>query len=140
MSSTLPKERIQALKKLINNYNYNYYVIDDPIIPDSEYDRLMRELQDLEENYPELITLDSPTQRVGAEPIKFLGEIRHEIPMLSLNNAFHEGELADFHRRVKARLGIERVDYAAEPKLDGLAVSLLYQGGCSCRVRPGAMV
>ncbi|KFI22661.1 NAD-dependent DNA ligase LigA [Nitrosococcus oceani] len=123
------KERIQALKELINNYNYAYYVINNPLIPDSEYDRLIRELQALEENYPELITLDSPTQRVGAKPVKFLGEIKHEIPMLSLNNAFHEGELADFHRRVKTRLGIERVDYAAEPKLDGLAVSLLYQDG-----------
>ncbi|ABA58165.1 DNA ligase (NAD+) [Nitrosococcus oceani ATCC 19707] len=123
------KERIQALKELINNYDYAYYVVNNPLVPDSEYDRLIRELQALEENYPELITLDSPTQRVGAKPVKSLGEIKHEIPMLSLNNAFHEGELADFHRRVKTRLGIERVDYAAEPKLDGLAVSLLYQDG-----------
>ncbi|ADJ28343.1 NAD-dependent DNA ligase LigA [Nitrosococcus watsonii] len=123
------KDRIQALKELINNYDYAYYVMDNPLIPDSEYDRLIRELRVLEENYPELITLDSPTQRVGAKPIKFLGEVKHEVPMLSLNNAFHEGELVDFHRRVKARLGIERVDYAAEPKLDGLAVSLLYQDG-----------
>ncbi|QBQ55850.1 NAD-dependent DNA ligase LigA [Nitrosococcus wardiae] len=127
--STQARERIETLRKLINDYNYNYYVIDNPIVPDSEYDRLMRELQNLEAQYPELVVPDSPTQRVGAEPLEALGEVKHEIPMLSLNNAFSEEELADFHRRVKERLGMEQVEYAAEPKLDGLAVSLLYQEG-----------
>jgi DNA ligase (NAD+) len=120
---------VQALRALINEYNYAYYVVDNPRVPDAEYDRLMRELQSLELKYPELITPDSPTQRVGSEPLKILGEVKHIIPMLSLGNAFSEGELADFDRRVRGRLDIEQVSYAAEPKLDGLAVSLLYQDG-----------
>jgi DNA ligase (NAD+) len=123
------QERIRTLRKLIDNYNYSYYVLDNPEIPDAEYDRLMRELQDLEARYPELITPDSPSQRVGTKPLAALGEVKHEIPMLSLNNAFSEAELADFDRRVQERLGGGPVEYAAEPKLDGLAVSLLYQDG-----------
>lgn len=127
------KERIEELRKLINNYNHAYYVLDNPIVPDAEYDRLMRELQALEEQHPDLVVADSPTQRVGAEPLKALGEVKHEVPMLSLNNAFSEAELTDFHRRVGERLGSEQIEYAAEPKLDGLAVSLLYQEGVLVR-------
>ncbi|MGR6034446.1 MAG: NAD-dependent DNA ligase LigA [Candidatus Nitrosoglobus sp.] len=123
------RQRVQALHTLIDEYNYAYYVLDSPRIPDVEYDRLMRELQSLELKYPELITRESPTQRVGSEPLKILGEVKHIIPMLSLANAFSEGELADFDRRVRERLDVEQVSYAAEPKLDGLAVSLLYQDG-----------
>jgi len=121
--------RAAELRELINHHNYLYYVLDAPEIPDAEYDRLLRELQELERKYPELVTPDSPTQRVGAEPVKAFGEVRHEVPMLSLDNAFSDEELAEFDRRVRERLGVEKVEYAAEPKLDGLAVSLLYEEG-----------
>lgn len=123
------QKQVRVLRELINNYNYCYYVIDNTKVPDSEYDRLMRDLEALEAQYPELVTPDSPSQRVGAEPLAALGKVTHEIPMLSLNNAFSEVELADFDRRVKERLGTDPVEYAAELKLDGLAVSLLYQEG-----------
>jgi len=127
------KQRIEALRREIEYHNYRYYVLDEPEIPDAEYDRLMRELQALEAEHPELITPDSPTQRVGAKPTKEFAPVRHEIPMLSLNNAFSEEEVRAFDRRVRERLGLERVDYTAEPKLDGLAVSLLYEQGVLVR-------
>ena len=123
-------QRAEQLREQINYHNYRYYVLDDPEIPDAEYDRLLRELQALEAEHPELVTPDSPTQRVGAEPLKAFGEVRHEIPMLSLANAFSDEELEDFDRRVRERLGRDTaVSYAAEPKLDGLAISLLYENG-----------
>ena len=118
-----------SLREQINHHNYRYYVLDDPEVPDAEYDRLLRELQRLESKYPELVVPDSPTRRVGAEPLKAFGEIVHAVPMLSLDNAFDNDELADFDRRVRERLGIDEVDYTAEPKLDGLAVSLRYEDG-----------
>lgn len=127
------QKQVEALRELINNYNYYYYVVDNPEVPDHEYDRLMRDLEALEAQYPELVTPDSPSQRVGAEPLAALGRIEHEIPMLSLSNAFGEVELADFDRRVKERLDTDPVEYAAELKLDGLAVSLLYQEGILVR-------
>ncbi len=108
-------------------------MLDDPEIPDAEYDRLLRELQALEAEHPELITPDSPTQRVGAQPLAAFGEVRHEVPMLSLDNAFDDDELTDFDRRARERLKVERIDYTAEPKLDGLAVSLLYENGVLVR-------
>ncbi len=124
------RQRIEALRKLINYHNYRYYVLDDPEIPDSEYDRLMRELERLEAVHPELITPDSPTQRVGAEPLKEFGEVRHKVPMLSLANAFSDEELREFDARVRKLLGTKGpVAYAAEPKLDGLAISLRYEKG-----------
>ena len=124
------QKRVEELRQQINYHNYRYYVLDDPEIPDSEYDRLMRELQELEAKYPELITPDSPTQRVGAEPLKEFGEVRHKVPMLSLANAFSDEELREFDARVRKLLGTEKpIDYAAEPKLDGLAVSLRYEAG-----------
>ncbi|MFQ5488610.1 MAG: NAD-dependent DNA ligase LigA, partial [Gammaproteobacteria bacterium] len=129
---TAPPEivrRVQQLREEINAHNYYYYVLDAPVIPDAEYDRLMRELQDLERRYPELVTPDSPTQRVGAAPLEAFGTVRHEIPMLSLDNAFSDEDVLDFHRRVTERLEVKHVDYAAEPKLDGLAVSLRYEEG-----------
>jgi len=126
-------ERVQTLREEIQHHNYLYYVLDAPEIPDAEYDRLLRELQKLEEQHPELITPDSPTQRVGAEPLKQFAEVRHEIPMLSLANAFEEQEVLDFDRRARERLDVERIDYTAEPKLDGLAVSLLYEDGVLTR-------
>jgi DNA ligase (NAD+) len=129
---TLPQDirrRCAELREAIDHHSYRYYVLDSPEIPDAEYDRLMRELQDLEARYPELVTPDSPTQRVGAGPLPEFGEVVHEVPMLSLGNAFSEQEVLDFDRRVRERLGVDEVEYAAETKLDGLAVSLLYEDG-----------
>jgi len=128
-----PEQRAKTLREQIRHHNYCYYVLDAPEIPDAEYDRLLRELQELEQKHPELITADSPTQRVGAEPLTAFGEVRHEVPMLSLDNAFSDEELGEFDRRVRERLGVTTVDYTAEPKLDGLAVSLLYEDGILVR-------
>ncbi len=125
-------ERAAWLRQELDRHNYQYYVLDDPLIPDSEYDRLLRELQVLEAEYPELIRPDSPTQRVGAKPLDAFGEVRHKLPMLSLDNAFDETEMREFERRVRERLKLpagEEVRYAAEPKLDGLAVNLRYEQG-----------
>ena len=123
------KERIRRLRDEIDRHNYQYYVLDEPLIPDAEYDRLLRELQALEQDHPGLVTPDSPTQRVGAEPLEAFGTVRHEVPMLSLENAFGEQDVLDFDRRVRERLGVEAVEYNAEPKLDGLAVTLRYEQG-----------
>jgi DNA ligase (NAD+) len=126
------RKRVGSLRDQIRHHNHQYHVLDQPEVPDAEYDRLVRELEDLETEYPELVTPDSPTQRVGAEPIKAFGTVKHELPMLSLDNAFSEDALREFHRRVTARLKIEKatdLSYSAEPKLDGAAVSLLYENG-----------
>ncbi len=122
-------ERSRELRELINHHNYRYYVLDDPEIPDAAYDRLLRELEDLENAFPGLVTPESPTQRVGAEPLAAFGEVAHGAPMLSLGNAFSEKEVREFDRRVRERLEVAEVEYAAETKLDGLAVSLLYEDG-----------
>ncbi|HEB55448.1 MAG TPA: NAD-dependent DNA ligase LigA [Gammaproteobacteria bacterium] len=122
-------KRIAQLRDEINYHNYRYYILDDPEITDSEYDRLLRELQDLEQQYPDLITPDSPTQRVGATPLESFAEVKHRIPMLSLNNAFSDEEVLDFDRRARERLAVEVIEYAVEPKLDGLAISLRYEEG-----------
>jgi DNA ligase (NAD+) len=123
------RRRAAELREAVEYHNYRYYVLDAPEIPDAEFDRLFRELQALEARYPELVTPDSPTQRVGGAPIEGFGEVVHEVPMLSLANAFSDDEVRDFDRRVRERLGIDRLGYAAEPKVDGLAVSLVYEGG-----------
>ena len=123
------RDRIAQLRDDINHHNYRYYILDDPEITDSEYDRLLRELQDLEQHYPDLITPDSPTQRVGAAPLESFSEVKHRIPMLSLGNAFNNEEVLDFDRRARERLDVEVIDYAVEPKLDGLAISLRYENG-----------
>jgi len=126
------RKKSDSLREKIRHHNHQYHVLDEPEVPDAEYDRLMRELQELEFDYPTLITADSPTQRVGAQPVKTFGTVEHQLPMLSLDNVFGEEELRDFHRRVTDRLKIDiasDVEYAAEPKLDGAAVSLLYQDG-----------
>ncbi len=120
---------ISLLREELNTHNHKYYVLDDPSIPDSEYDRLFRELQSLEEQHPELITPESPTQRVGSVPASHFDKITHEIPMLSLGNAFSDQELEDFDRRVREKLVVDEVEYAVEPKLDGLAVTLMYEHG-----------
>ena len=129
-------KEVESLRDQIRHHNYRYHVLDDPEIPDAEYDRLVRALQALEADYPELVTPDSPTQRVGDQPIAAFGTVEHRLPMLSLDNAFSEDELRDFHRRVVDRLDLEDGDslgYAAEPKLDGAAVSLLYVDGVLAR-------
>ncbi len=122
-------QRVADLRDNIDYHNYRYYALDDPVVPDAEYDRLLRELERLENQYPELITPQSPTQRVGAAPVEGFGEIVHTVPMLSLANAFEEQELVDFDRRVRERLEVEQVEYSAETKLDGLAASIRYEQG-----------
>lgn len=125
-----PEQKIQKLREQLNFHNYRYYVLDDPEVPDAEYDRLLRELEKLEAEHPELVTEDSPTQRVGARPLTAFDEVRHEIPMLSLGNCFSEEELEAFIKRISDRLGSnELIEFTVEPKLDGLAVSLRYEDG-----------
>ncbi|MEJ2451559.1 MAG: NAD-dependent DNA ligase LigA [Gammaproteobacteria bacterium] len=126
-------QRAARLREDINHHNYLYYVLDAPEIPDSEYDRLLRELQSLEQAHPELIVPESPTQRVGATPLSEFAEVKHRVPMLSLNNAFDEDEVQGFDRRARERLQVEQISYTAEPKLDGLAISLLYEQGVLVR-------
>src|SRR5699024_10940050 len=120
---------MKTLIEKLNQYAHEYYVLDAPTIPDAEYDRLFHELLQLEEQFPELTDEHSPTKRVGAEPLANFEKVEHEVPMLSLGNAFDEGELRDFHRRVTAGLNKENVTYVCELKIDGLAVSLLYEDG-----------
>ena len=122
--------KINNLRSELNDHNYRYYVLDDPVISDAEYDRLLRELQSLEDSHPDLIADDSPTQRVGAPPLDGFGNIRHRIPMQSLANAMDTEEILAFHDRLIRRLGKEQaIEYIAEPKLDGLAVELVYEKG-----------
>jgi DNA ligase (NAD+) len=126
--------RACELREQLHYHNYRYYVLDDPEIPDAEYDRLLRELQELEAAQPDLRTADSPTQRVGAPPLQKFGTGRHVVPMLSLENAFDAEEMRAFDRRVRDRLGeAGPIDYCAEPKMDGLAVSLLFEDGVFVR-------
>lgn len=126
--------RVEQLRQAINEHNYRYYVLDDPQVPDAEYDRLFRELQALEASHPELVTDDSPTRRVGANAETSFEEVVHRIPMLSLDNAFSDEELQDFDRRIRDRLKTDdQIEYVCEPKLDGLAVSLHYESGILTR-------
>jgi len=123
------ESRVKALRAEIDRHNYSYYVLDEPTVPDAEYDRLMRELQALEDSHPELRSPDSPTQRVGGQPLDGFDEVRHRTPMLSLANAFSEDEIRAFHERVIRGLESDHADYVAEPKLDGVAISLRYENG-----------
>jgi DNA ligase (NAD+) len=126
--------RAAALREAIDRANYEYYVLDAPTLPDAEYDRMFRELQELERQHPALATPDSPTMRVGAAPVIEFAQVAHATPMLSLGNAFEEAEVEAFDRRVRDGLGAHGdVDYAVEPKFDGLAVSLTYEGGIFAR-------
>lgn len=137
-SAQTAAERIAELRSEIDAHNYRYYVLDEPSVPDAEYDRLFNALKTLEAEHPELVSPDSPTQRVGGAALAAFGQVRHEIPMLSLGNAFDEQDLIDFDRRAREGLdlpagdlfgdGVE-LEYSCEPKLDGLAVSLLYENG-----------
>jgi DNA ligase (NAD+) len=126
--------RAAELRELINGHDYRYYVLDEPAIPDAEYDRLMNELRAIEARHPELVTPDSPTQRVAGAASPAFAEVRHALPMLSLNNGFTEEDLRDFDRKVRERLETEGpIDYSATPKLDGLAISVLYRDGLLAR-------
>ncbi|UCB52954.1 MAG: NAD-dependent DNA ligase LigA, partial [Candidatus Zixiibacteriota bacterium] len=124
-------QKIKSLREQINYHNHLYYVLDSPEISDAEYDRLFDQLMDLEKKYPELVTPDSPTQRVGAPPLEKFKTVRHSLPMLSLNKSSTEEEFLDFHRRVLelSEVAEERIKYTVEPKFDGLAVELVYRKG-----------
>lgn len=128
MDLQLAEKKVKDLHNLLNQYNYEYHVLDQPSVPDAEYDRLMRELIELEEQFPELKTEDSPTQRVGGEILDMFEKVEHQSQMLSLGNAFNEQDLRDFDRRVRQGAG-ENVSYVCELKIDGLAVSLRYEDG-----------
>ena len=122
-------KRVKELRAELDQHNYNYYALDQPLIADAEYDRLFRELQELEEQNPQLVTADSPTQRVGTQALAEFAQVTHRTPMLSLNNAFADDEIAAFDKRVRETLDAAEVEYAAEPKFDGLAISLTYADG-----------
>ena len=121
--------KVENLRKQLNDYAYHYYVLDEPIISDPQYDKLYKDLVDLEKQYPDLITTDSPTQRVGDKPLGGFDQIKHELPMLSLGNVFSAQELIDFDNRLIDLAEISTIEYCAEPKLDGLAVSIVYVNG-----------
>ena len=125
-----PRQRAAELRREINHHNHLYYVLDNPTISDAQFDKLLRELQEIEADHPELITPDSPTQRVGAAPLKEFGEVRHAIPMISMDNAFSDKEVAEWDQRVRKGLATRNeVIYTAEPKYDGTSVSLRYEKG-----------
>ena len=121
--------RAAKLRQQLEDASYRYHVLDEPTIPDADYDRLLRELDEVEAAHPELLTPDSPTQRVGSAPSAKFAEVRHAIPMLSLGNAFSESEVHDFVRRIGEKLERQVLEFSAEPKLDGLAISLRYEDG-----------
>ncbi|HEY5558651.1 MAG TPA: NAD-dependent DNA ligase LigA [Steroidobacteraceae bacterium] len=124
------RQRVLRLRAEIEHHNYRYHVLDDPEVPDAEYDRMMAQLRALEQQHPELIVPDSPTQRVGGAPVSGFAEVRHHKPMLSLDNAFSREDVVAFDRRVRERLETDKeINYSCEPKLDGLAVSLTYRNG-----------
>ncbi|QKI89165.1 NAD-dependent DNA ligase LigA [Thiomicrorhabdus xiamenensis] len=131
MSNPLKTEH-QKLCKELNYHNYQYYVLDDPQVSDAEYDALYQKLLKLEKQHPELITSESPSQRVGDAPIESFQSVKHAVPMFSLDNAFSQEDLQDFERRIQDRLKIpsEQIDYIAEPKMDGLAINIRYENGC----------
>jgi len=129
MAGKTLRRRIEELRREIDRHNHLYYVLDQPEITDAEYDRLFNELLDLEKNHPELSSPESPTQRIGALPLKQFSEVKHRTPMLSLSNAFNEQEVRAFDRRAREALEVDSVDYAVEPKFDGLAISLSYRNG-----------
>lgn len=124
------KQTYEELKQTLNYHSYRYYVLDDPQLPDSEYDRLMQQLQAIEVAHPDWVTADSPSQRVGAQPMAAFSQVQHKLPMLSLDNAFNEDDMRDFNKRLQSLLkSDEPIEFACEPKLDGIAVSLMYEKG-----------
>ena len=131
--SDIAARRVDALRAEINEHNYRYHVLDDPAIPDVEYDRLVRQLETLEAEHPDLVTPDSPTQRVGMAPSGAFAPVVHAVPMLSLSNAFSDEEIHDFVRKIAERVGSDDVPFSVEPKLDGLAINLRYEDGVFVR-------
>ncbi|MGB5104554.1 MAG: NAD-dependent DNA ligase LigA [Steroidobacteraceae bacterium] len=129
MGDRADSKRIRELREQIEHHNYRYYVLDDPEISDARYDALLRELETLEAAHPDLVTADSPTQRVGAAGDRQFAAVEHAVPMLSLENGFSEQDVLDFDRRARERLDVEAIEYSAEPKIDGLAISLRYEAG-----------
>ena len=132
-ATEVEKERAAHLRRELERHSYRYYVLDDPLVADADYDALMRELEVLEARHPELVSADSPTQRVGGAAAAQFAPVRHPLPMLSLSNVFDGEEFGDFHRRCADALGVEHVEFVAEPKLDGLAISLIYENGVLVR-------
>ena len=134
------KKRYSELKQLLTEHSHNYYVLDNPQISDGEYDRLFQELLETEEQQPDWVTSDSPSQRVGGEALDSFEQVEHRIPMLSLENAFSDQDLYDFEDRLKRYLLLEddSLTYMAEPKLDGLAVELVYENGILTLIVPKA--
>ncbi|MFD1171100.1 NAD-dependent DNA ligase LigA [Oceanobacillus picturae] len=128
MDQQQAQKEIEALREVLNQYGYEYYVLDKPSVPDVEYDQKLQELRKLEEEFPELVTQDSPTQRVGGEPLEAFQKVEHKVPMLSLGNAFNEQDLRDFAKRA-AQGTDEPVSFVCELKIDGLAISLTYENG-----------
>jgi len=123
------QRRIDTLRHTLNQHSYQYYVLDNPSIPDADYDALYRELQALEQQHPELITADSPTQRVGAAPLDKFGQVTHQIAMLSLDNAFDAADFQAFYQRMADRLDQQvEFSFCAEPKLDGSISMVVYSG------------
>ena len=134
MHSDLVSTQYLLLKKQLHQHNHRYYILDNPEVPDAEYDRLMQQLLQIEQQHPEWITADSPSQRVGSAPLAQFSSVQHEVPMLSLDNAFNDDELLAFDQRIRDRLkNSADIEYCCEPKLDGLAVSLLYREGVFVR-------
>ncbi|MFH1683338.1 MAG: NAD-dependent DNA ligase LigA, partial [Candidatus Margulisiibacteriota bacterium] len=129
MDKAQAKKKLEKLRKEIHHHDHLYYVLDKPEISDAAYDKLFREFQDLEKNFPDLITVDSPTQRVGGAPLKAFKTVAHKIPLLSLDNAMNNQDLVDFDRRIREGLEKEKIDYVCELKMDGLAISLNYKKG-----------
>jgi len=128
----VPKEIVEEVERLreeIEYHNYRYYVLADPVISDEEYDRLMKRLIELEKKYPQLITPDSPTQRVGGKVLEGFRKVVHSEPMLSLDNTYDESEIREFDERVKKTLGVDEVEYVAELKIDGISIALRYEDG-----------
>src|SRR5262249_23577976 len=123
------RRRATELRKLIDYHNYRYYVEDKPEISDRDFDRLLKELEEIEATYPELITPDSPTRRVGGQPIQGFVTVRHRRPMLSIDNTYTPDELREFDRRVRKLLAGKPVTYVVELKIDGVAISLTYENG-----------
>lgn len=134
MDKQQAQQQIKELRKLLNQYGHEYYVLDNPSVPDSEYDRKMQDLLKLEEEFPELVTADSPSQRIGGEPLDAFQKVQHNVAMMSLGNAFNEGDLRDFARRANEGTD-EPISFVCELKIDGLAVSLTYENGNLSAVR-----
>ena len=129
MPPSQPQSELAKLREELNRHAYRYYVLDDPEITDAEYDRKFRKLQELEAKFPNLVTPDSPTQRVGAAPVEEFETVTHTIPMVSLDNAFDDGEVRDFDQRLRKLLDLDEIEYTVEPKLDGAAVEMVYEKG-----------